>query len=96
MRGSPSLLQKNCAKSSIENALGVRDGERTPGKVAIFGTCYINYNEPGIGTDLIKVLEHNEISWVIAEKEVCCGMPKLEQGDLEAVERLKHQHPTPG
>ena len=27
----------------------VRDGERTPGKVAVFSTCYVNYNEPGIG-----------------------------------------------
>ena len=25
------------------------DGKRTPGKVAIFATCYVNYNEPGIG-----------------------------------------------
>ena len=30
----------------------VRDGARTPGKVAIFATCYVNYNEPGIGHDL--------------------------------------------
>ena len=67
----------------------VRTRQRTPGKVAIFATCYINYNEPGIGTDLIKVLEHNNIPWVVAEKEACCGMPKLEQGDLEAVDRLK-------
>ena len=27
----------------------VKDGTKTPGKVAIFSTCYINYNEPGIG-----------------------------------------------
>ena len=27
---------------------------KTPGKVAIFSTCYINYNEPGIGHDLLK------------------------------------------
>ena len=67
----------------------VVDGERTPGKVAVFATCYINYHEPGIGIDLLKVLEHNQIPWVTAEKEVCCGMPKLEQGDLEAVDRLK-------
>ena len=67
----------------------VVDGERTPGKVAVFATCYINYHEPGIGIDLLKVLEHNQIPWVTAEKEVCCGMPKLEQGDLEAVDRLQ-------
>ncbi len=67
----------------------VRNGERTPGKVAIFSTCYINYNEPGIGLDLLKLLDHNEIPYVLVEQEACCGMPKLELGDLEAVARLK-------
>jgi Fe-S oxidoreductase len=68
----------------------VKDGERTPGKVAIFATCYVNYNEPGIGDDLLRVLEHNTIPYVIVEKESCCGMPKLELGDLKAVERHKN------
>ena len=67
----------------------VRNGERTPGKVVVFSTCYINYNEPGIGHDLLKVLDHHEIPYVIVEKEACCGMPKLELGDLESVARLK-------
>lgn len=67
----------------------VNDGARTPGKVAIFSTCYVNYNEPGIGHDLVKVLDHNQIPFVIAEKEACCGMPKLELGDLEGVRALK-------
>lgn len=68
----------------------VKDGERTPGKVALFATCFINYNEPGIGHDLIAILDHNAIPWVLAEKEACCGMPKLEQGDLDGVEVLKN------
>jgi Fe-S oxidoreductase len=67
----------------------VRNGERTPGMVAIFSTCYINYNEPGIGHDLLKLLDHNEIPYVLVDKEACCGMPKLELGDLEAVAQLK-------
>ncbi len=67
----------------------VRDGKMAPGKVAIFATCYVNYNEPGIGHDLLKILSHNEIPAVIVEKEACCGMPKLELGDLEAVARNK-------
>ncbi|MEW6312448.1 MAG: heterodisulfide reductase-related iron-sulfur binding cluster [Pseudomonadota bacterium] len=67
----------------------VRDGASAPGKVAIFSTCYINYNEPGIGHDLLKILRHNEIPAVLVEKEACCGMPKLELGDLDAVARLK-------
>jgi glycerol-3-phosphate dehydrogenase subunit C len=64
----------------------VRDGSRTPGKVAVYSTCYVNYNEPGVGHDLLAVLNHNEIPYVLVEKEACCGMPKLEQGDLAGVE----------
>ena len=70
------------------------NGERTPGKVAIFATCYVNYNEPGIGHDLLKVLEHNEIPYELVEKESCCGMPKLELGDLESASPAQGgQHP---
>ena len=67
----------------------VRDGAKTPGKVAIFSTCYVNYNEPGIGHDLVAILEHNEIPYAVVEKEACCGMPKFELGDLKGVDRLK-------
>lgn len=67
------------------DAAKVVEGERTPGKVAIYATCYINFNEPGIGRDLLNVLRHNDIPYVIVEKEACCGMPKLELGDLDAV-----------
>ncbi len=68
----------------------MRDGAKTPGKVAIFSTCYVNYNEPGIGHDLVKILKHNDIPYVLLDKEACCGMPKLEIGDLESVEQLKN------
>ena len=67
----------------------VQDGANTPGKIAIFATCYVNYNEPGIGEDLLALLAHNAIPVVLVDKEVCCGMPKLELGDLEGVARLK-------
>ena len=67
----------------------VVNGERTPGKVAIFSTCYVNYNEPGIGFDLIKLLKHNDIQFRLVEKESCCGMPKFELGDLDGVARHK-------
>jgi Fe-S oxidoreductase len=73
-------------------ATEVIDGARAPGKVAIFATCFVNYNEPGIGHDLLKVLEHNAVPWVIVEKESCCGMPQLELGDLKAVEKHKNDN----
>jgi glycerol-3-phosphate dehydrogenase subunit C len=73
-------------------AFPVRDGKNTPGKVAIFATCYANYNEPVLGHDLAAILEHNEIPYVLVEDEVCCGMPKLELGDLEGVDALKRKN----
>ena len=82
-------FRSNVARSA---AFPVKDGTRSPGKVAIFSTCYINYNEPGIGHDLTKILAHNEIPYVIAEKEACCGMPKLELGDLQAVAASKEKN----
>lgn len=61
----------------------------TTGKVALFATCYGNRNEPHVGEDLVKVFEYNGIPVALTEKEKCCGMPKLELGDLEAVKDSK-------
>ncbi|MGV6859588.1 MAG: heterodisulfide reductase-related iron-sulfur binding cluster [bacterium] len=62
---------------------------RTTGKVAVFATCYGNYNKPDMVEDLVAVLEHNDIPVTLVDKEKCCGMPKLELGDLEAVAEAK-------
>ena len=89
-RHLPEYQSATFRKTAVCNhEFAVKDGANTPGKVGIFSTCYINYNEPGIGHDLLKILEHNEIPAVIVEKEACCGMPKLELGALEAVAKLK-------
>jgi glycerol-3-phosphate dehydrogenase subunit C len=71
------------------DAQGVNAGENTTGKVALFTTCYGNYNEPQAADDLLKVLQHNDIPVSLLNKEQCCGMPKLELGDLDAVKRAK-------
>ena len=65
---------------------------QTRGKVALFLTCYGNRNEPDLDEDLAAVFEHNGIEVTLLQREKCCGMPKLELGDLEAVERLKAQN----
>ena len=86
----PSLATRKFRSSAPESKEHpVRDGEKTPGKVVIYSTCYVNYNEPGIGHDLLKILDHNEVPYVLVEKEKCCGMPKLELGDLESVDANK-------
>jgi len=61
----------------------------TTGKVVLFATCYGNYNEPGIGQDLAAIFAHNDIPLTLAGKERCCGMPKLELGDLDSVKAAR-------
>ena len=77
------------AKRHRGDGMAATPAGRTRGKVALFATCYGNYNEPQIGEDLIAVFEHNGIPVMLAGNERCCGMPKLELGDLEAVARAK-------
>ncbi len=63
--------------------------ETTRGRVVLFATCYGNRNEPRLAEDLAAVFEHNGIPVRLAARERCCGMPRLELGDLEGVARLK-------
>ena len=42
--------------------------------------------------DLVTVMEHNGVATALAGAERCCGMPKLELGDLETVERFKNDN----
>jgi Fe-S oxidoreductase len=62
---------------------------RTTGKVAIYVTCYGDHNEPQMVEDLIAVLNHNGVPVKILQDAKCCGMPKLELGDLNKVEKMK-------
>jgi glycerol-3-phosphate dehydrogenase subunit C len=70
-------------------AIAAEPAGETTGRVALFTTCYGNRNAPDIGADLIAVFEHNGIPVSLTPAERCCGMPKLELGDLEAVRELK-------
>jgi len=83
-----STLRKRLGKQAEEAGTAVAAGP-TRGKVALFATCYCNYNEPGIGEDLAAVFRHNDIPLTLAPREQCCGMPKLELGDLDAVSKAR-------
>jgi len=65
---------------------------RTTGKVALYATCYGNYNTPDLGQDFAQVFAHNDIHIELVPKEACCGMPKLELGDLDSVNALKEKN----
>jgi len=89
----PSYAPRKFTSSAPESRdHPVREGSRAPGKVAVFATCYVNYNEPAIGRDLLKILDHNEVPYVLADYKACCGMPKLELGDLDSVAKLKERN----
>jgi Fe-S oxidoreductase len=51
-------------------------------KIAFFATCYVNYNQPEIGTDTLDVMAHNNIDVSFAY-ERCCGMPLWHNGDMD-------------
>ena len=63
--------------------------DRTTGKVAIYVTCYGDHNEPQMVEDLIAVLQQNNVAIKVLQDAKCCGMPKLELGDLPKVEKMK-------
>lgn len=52
------------------------------GRVAVFPTCLVEYQQPAIGQDLVKVYERNGIECSLAEGAGCCGAPFLHSGDL--------------
>ena len=59
-------LRKRFRKRSLTDESQAVSAGPTGGKVALFATCYGNYNEPDLGDDLIAVLEHNSIVVSIA------------------------------
>ena len=64
----------------------------TTGKVALFATCYGNYNSPQLGDDFFKIFEHNGIAIELVRQEQCCGMPKMELGDLDSIRLAKERN----
>jgi len=54
----------------------------TQGDVSVFPTCFIEYMEPAIGQDLVKVYERNGVGCSLPGATVCCGAPWLHQGNI--------------
>ncbi len=91
----PEYNSNTLSKRSRQHRPGdfeVNSTDKTRGKVAIFATCYGEYNEPQVGEDLLAVFEHNRIPTMVVKNTVCCGMPRLELGDLDSVEKLKNHN----
>jgi glycerol-3-phosphate dehydrogenase subunit C len=85
-----STTARASLKRRLRTDLPAQSGAGTRGQVVLFLTCYGNRNEPQLAQDLAAVFEHNGIGVVLTGKERCCGMPKLELGDLKSVEQFMH------
>ncbi|MBI1179056.1 MAG: glycerol-3-phosphate dehydrogenase [Alphaproteobacteria bacterium] len=55
-------------------------------KAVIYATCFANYNNPSIGQATQAVLARNGVETEVVYPK-CCGMPLMEQGNIEGVAR---------
>lgn len=49
-------------------------------QVSYFHGCYVNYNYPQLGKDLVKVMNAIGYGVQLLEKEKCCGVPLVSNG----------------
>lgn len=59
-------------------------------KAVLYSTCFINYNAPTVGQATQNVLAKNGVETKVVYPG-CCGMPKLENGDLEGVAKAAEE-----
>ncbi|MHC8507954.1 MAG: (Fe-S)-binding protein [Rhodospirillales bacterium] len=81
----PAFAAKPFTKQAADAAPKIN--REAPGfgrKVALYATCYGEYNDPDIAAAAHKVLAHNGVE-TEAVYLGCCGMPQLEQGDIARV-----------
>ena len=53
-------------------------------KAVLYATCFANFNNTDIGLAARRILAKNGVETEVVYPR-CCGMPKLEQGDIAAV-----------
>lgn len=53
-------------------------------KAVLYATCFANYNNPDIGLAARAILAKNGVETEVVYPR-CCGMPQLEQGNIERV-----------
>ncbi len=61
-----------------------RDAPAHGRKAVLYATCFVNYNNPGIGEAARAVLAKNGVETEVVYP-ACCGMPQLERGEIEEV-----------
>ncbi len=58
-----------------------------PRQVSYFHGCYVNYNNPQLGKDFVKIMNAMGIGVQLLEKEKCCGVPLISNGLIDQAKR---------
>lgn len=58
-----------------------------PKQVSFFHGCYVNYNNPALGKDFVKVMNALGIGVQLLEKEKCCGVALISNGFINQAKR---------
>ncbi len=61
-------------------------------QVSFFHGCYVNYNNPQLGKDLVKVMNRLGYGVQMLEKEKCCGVPMISNGLFKQAKRQGEQN----
>ncbi len=81
----PEFHSKTFTLQSKNMALTVnKDAPGFGRKAVLYATCFVNYNNPGIGMAARQVLALNGVETEVVYP-ACCGMPQLEQGEIAKV-----------
>ncbi|MBE6186759.1 MAG: anaerobic glycerol-3-phosphate dehydrogenase subunit C [Rikenellaceae bacterium] len=58
-----------------------------PRQVSYFHGCYVNYNNPQLGKDFVKIMNALGIGVQLLEKEKCCGVALISNGLIDQAKR---------
>lgn len=58
-----------------------------PEQVSYFHGCYVNYNNPQLGKDLIKVMNAFGVGVQLLKKEKCCGVALISNGFIKQAQK---------
>jgi glycerol-3-phosphate dehydrogenase subunit C len=82
-----TFVQRAHREGAVLNEAAPAFGKR---KAVLYATCFVNFHQTDIGAAALGVLARNGVQTEVVHP-ACCGMPKLELGDIETVAAAARQ-----
>ncbi|MDR1777137.1 MAG: anaerobic glycerol-3-phosphate dehydrogenase subunit C [Desulfovibrio sp.] len=80
----PAFAPLNQRQALFRNTKHISGDKGRRGAVALFPGCFVSYYEPGVGLDIISLLEKVGYEVIVPGDFVCCGLPLLCAGLYDA------------